>query len=76
MITEGPCPDAGNCDFERDGCGYTNIPYGDQFDWQLGSGTTSSVTTGPTTDHSLGTKFGMFIMENKLYGYIIGMFFL
>ncbi|XP_057298293.1 MAM and LDL-receptor class A domain-containing protein 2-like isoform X2 [Hydractinia symbiolongicarpus] len=61
MITEGPCPDAGNCDFERDGCGYTNIPYGDQFDWQLGSGTTSSVTTGPTTDHSLGTKFGRYL---------------
>ena len=46
MVSEGPCPDYGNCDFERDMCGYTNKPYIDQFEWQLGSGSTSSVTTG------------------------------
>ena len=58
MISDGPCADPGNCDFERDLCGYTNMPYGDQFDWQLGSGKTASIWTGPSTDHSTGTALG------------------
>ena len=58
VITEGPCPDYGNCDFERDKCGYTNKPGIDQFDWLLGNGGTSSSTTGPTSDHTTKTALG------------------
>ncbi|XP_047128245.1 MAM and LDL-receptor class A domain-containing protein 1 isoform X1 [Hydra vulgaris] len=67
MISEGPCPDPGFCDFESDLCAYTNMPYGDQFDWQVGSGTTSSVLTGPTTDHSTGTALGQYIFIETSY---------
>lgn len=63
MISEGPCPDPGNCDFERDLCGYTNRDNIDQFDWQVASGTTSSFSTGPSTDHSTGNKFGRFCVQ-------------
>ena len=59
MVTDGPCPDPGNCDFERDLCGYTNRPYLDQFDWMLGNGKTSSVYTGPKTDHTIGDGTGI-----------------
>ena len=58
VITEGPCPDYGNCDFERDKCGYTNKPGIDQFDWLVGNGETSSSTTGPTSDHTTKTALG------------------
>ena len=58
MVTDGPCPDPGNCDFERDLCGYTNRDSFDQFDWMLGNGKTSSVYTGPKTDHTVGDGSG------------------
>ena len=62
MITDGPCPDPGNCDFERDLCGYTNRQNIDNFDWMLGSGKTASVYTGPKTDHTLGDANGKMLV--------------
>ena len=50
----------GNCNFERDKCGYyrdTNR-WKANFDWLVGSGGTMSMHTGPSVDHSTGTKHG------------------
>ena len=66
MVTDEACPDPGFCDFERDMCGYTNMPYGDQFDWEIGSGTTSSALTGPSTDHSTGNALGILFFKSHL----------
>lgn len=60
-ITDGPCPAPGNCDFERDMCGYTNRENIDQFDWMIGSGKTSTVYTGPKTDHTIGDQNGRYL---------------
>lgn len=64
MVSDGPCADPGNCDFERDLCGYTNRQYIDQFDWMLGSGKTASVYTGPKTDHTIGDANGNSLIMN------------
>jgi len=46
----------GSCDFEHDLCGMTNSS-GD-FYWRRFSGATPTNFTGPSTDHTLGTKEG------------------
>ena len=38
-------------------CGWTNI-HGDNFDWTRASGSTASVGTGPSADHTYGTNQG------------------
>lgn len=47
----------GHCDFENGICGYSQGA-NDHFDWLLSSGGTASVLTGPSYDHTYGTKTG------------------
>ena len=57
------------CDFEDPKiCGYTQ-DQGDIFDWTKGSGNTTSIRTGPSSDHTYGTAFGKSI--TSLYMYIV-----
>ena len=56
-VADGACPAAKQCDYETDMCGWTNSP-GDDFDWSRDSAGTPSLGTGPTTDHTTGTKNG------------------
>ena len=58
-LEDGSCPNLGDCDFEKDRCTWFEIKDGtDDFDWQLGSGTTLSSSTGPSSDHTLGNAQG------------------
>jgi hypothetical protein len=50
---------AATCDFEEQTiCGFNQAVGGDQFDWTLHSGSTTSTQTGPTNDHTYGTSQG------------------
>ncbi|XP_062511968.1 MAM and LDL-receptor class A domain-containing protein 1-like isoform X2 [Corticium candelabrum] len=48
------------CDFESGFCGWKNLPRND-LNWRLMSGSTPSVGTGPTTDHTKGTSLGRYV---------------
>ena len=52
-----PPPVINNCTFEGGFCSWKNLR-GDNFDWTRSRGATSSWRTGPTTDHTLGTRAG------------------
>ena len=54
--SDGACPTLGSCDFEDDFCTYGNDEDDDDFDWERNSGTTFSVGTGPSKDHTYLTK--------------------
>ncbi|XP_025084906.1 MAM and LDL-receptor class A domain-containing protein 1-like [Pomacea canaliculata] len=56
----GVCP-LGSCSFEADMCSYSNVFTGDDFDWQRGSGGSSSRTLGPSTDHTRHTSAGHYM---------------
>lgn len=66
----------GNCNFEIDKCSWSDV-HTDDFDWLSGSGTTTSSSTGPRTDHTTGNATGKvyFIPERK-HKYIIFSFFM
>ncbi|XP_067219544.1 MAM and LDL-receptor class A domain-containing protein 1 isoform X1 [Chanodichthys erythropterus] len=49
-----------NCDFERDICTWTQLPT-DVFDWTRHRGSTSTSMTGPSSDHTTGNGFYMYI---------------
>ena len=51
-----PCGYPGNCDFERDECGYCNAD-NDGFDWLIGSGQRTS-EEAPPIDHTTGKNIG------------------
>ncbi|XP_025085529.1 MAM and LDL-receptor class A domain-containing protein 1-like [Pomacea canaliculata] len=51
----------GSCSFEADMCSYSNAVTGDDFDWQRGSGGSSSRTLGPSTDHTRHTSAGHYM---------------
>ena len=57
-FSESTCPRPGDCTFEKDRCGWLEVQGTDTFDWLLGSGSTSSFNTGPSSDHTLGTGQG------------------
>jgi hypothetical protein len=58
-LEDGPCPKPGDCTFEKGRCTWFEIQDGtDTFDWQLGSGSTQSFSTGPGTDHTRGDAQG------------------
>lgn len=57
MTTPGPA-DPLSCDFEdHQLCGYQQDQT-DQYDWTRKAGTTSTVGSGPTNDHTYGTSRG------------------
>lgn len=60
---EGECPGFETCTFQEDLCSWVNAPNGifDDFDWLRNSGSTPSLGTGPSFDHSLGTPEGMYL---------------
>jgi hypothetical protein len=45
------------CNFETDLCNWIQDDT-DNFDWSFGQGKTSTVGTGPSTDHTTGTSLG------------------
>ncbi|XP_077077945.1 MAM and LDL-receptor class A domain-containing protein 1 [Siphateles boraxobius] len=49
-----------NCDFERDICAWTQLAT-DVFDWTRHRGSTSTSMTGPSSDHTTGSGFYMYI---------------
>ncbi|EDO47788.1 predicted protein [Nematostella vectensis] len=55
------CPTLPECEFETPSiCGYKQ-DQGDTFDWSQGSGNTTSIGTGPPSDHTYGTPFGRYM---------------
>ena len=60
-IDTGACPRPGYCDFERDTCTWSNELIKDDFDWLRDYGGTPSSTTGPKTDHTLGSSQGYYM---------------
>lgn len=62
-VSDNACPPPGDCNFESGMCTWVNTK-GDVFDWTRNSGTTPSFQTGPSVDHTLGTKFGK---KQKIY---------
>ncbi|XP_072038886.1 MAM and LDL-receptor class A domain-containing protein 1-like [Amphiura filiformis] len=80
VFLHGACPhvataiptaslDVGSCDFEPSDdplCGYQQLT-GDDFDWTLNSGNTSSFETGPSNDHTFRTAEGHYMyIESSL----------
>ena len=49
-----------SCNFESGLCNYTQVK-GDVFDWSRSTGSSLSVGTGPTNDHTYGTPRGNFL---------------
>ncbi|CAF4840990.1 unnamed protein product, partial [Rotaria sp. Silwood1] len=60
---EGECSGSEVCTFEEDLCNWINGQNGlvDDFDWLRNSGSTPTVGTGPSIDHTLGTSNGMYL---------------
>ncbi|XP_069133150.1 MAM and LDL-receptor class A domain-containing protein 1-like [Argopecten irradians] len=62
MFKSGPCQNPGECDFETGLCSWKNVQNtGDQFDWTIKQGQTSSTGTGPSSDHTVGTAAGHYM---------------
>ena len=63
--TMGYCAPPGDCSFERGFCSWSNVKKSslDQFDWIIGSGSTPSIFTGPSSDHTTGTKAGKYCFK-------------
>jgi hypothetical protein len=59
---EGECPGSEMCTFEVDLCTWLNGQNGvvDDFDWLRNSGSTPSIGTGPSVDHTYGTPEGTY----------------
>ncbi|XP_015766522.1 PREDICTED: MAM and LDL-receptor class A domain-containing protein 1-like [Acropora digitifera] len=52
----------GTCNFDHGFCEWINLPIGDQFDWEINRGSTGTLQTGPTEDHT-GYKGGYIYTE-------------
>ncbi|XP_022097777.1 MAM and LDL-receptor class A domain-containing protein 2-like [Acanthaster planci] len=70
-VTIGPCPLAGYCDFEDGFCSWTNEGTLDDLDFVRGSGTTDSLETGPSFDHTKGTTEGHYVFL-ETSGFLVG----
>ena len=60
---------AARCTFESNQCGWTNTDK-DNFDWKRKQGSTPSIGTGPSVDHTLGTNKGYFVYIETSFGSI------
>jgi hypothetical protein len=58
-------PTAFSCDFTTDLCGMTQSSF-DQIDWTWRTGTTDSLYTGPTSDHTTGTGYYMYVEATNI----------
>jgi len=60
---------SGDCDFEKGLCTWVNSLniVDDEFDWTRGSGGTPSGFTGPSTDHTTGSKNGKCLFHLKIF---------
>ncbi|XP_073714477.1 MAM and LDL-receptor class A domain-containing protein 1-like [Misgurnus anguillicaudatus] len=57
-----------NCDFDGDICAWSQMPT-DAFDWTRHTGSTPSLMTGPSSDHTTGSGFYMYIEgDSASYG--------
>ena len=61
----------GACDFENGMCGLTQSKF-DDFDFERRSGSSDSLYTGPSTDHTLGTALGYYIYIETSYPRLYG----
>jgi len=66
-IREGACPAPGWCNFETDLCTWNNDQVSDDFDFIRFKGSTSSSGTGPTNDHTLGTRSGKLNLKKSIF---------
>lgn len=58
VLLDNNCPPPGDCNFETGMCTWVNVQKGDDFDWMRYSGSTTSLGTGPSTDHTTNSKAG------------------
>ena len=58
---------AARCTFESNQCGWTNTDK-DNFDWKRKQGSTPTIGTGPSVDHTLGTNKGYFVYIETSFG--------
>ena len=63
-INYASTPDLTSCDFDVGLCSGWQQSYSDVFDWTRKTGSTSSIGTGPSSDHTTGS--GRISFSNKL----------
>ncbi|KAF6018699.1 hypothetical protein EB796_023000 [Bugula neritina] len=61
IVKDGGCGNPTDCNFEQGLCLWRNENSNDDFDWLLGTGSTTSRYTGPTVDHTIGTDSGSYL---------------
>ena len=62
----------GNCNFEKDSCGWELEAAYDDFNWEIAQGGTGSYGTGPDNDHTLGTPAGHYVYVEGSYPRVKG----
>ena len=55
------------CDFENEKCTWKNVQSEDTFDWIIGQGSTPTILTGPSSDHSKQNGDGWFFFQFKYF---------
>ncbi|CAG5126619.1 unnamed protein product, partial [Candidula unifasciata] len=63
-IVPGACPAPATCDFESGACLFINSKGDDDFDWDIIQGS-SAVNGGPSTDHTLQTALGHYMLADS-----------
>ncbi|NXN99030.1 AEGP protein, partial [Rhinopomastus cyanomelas] len=66
LLSDGLCPEAASCDFERDMCGWSSPldPRLHSFAWGWKSAVPLDKYPGPEQDHTLGTRYGHYVHFN------------
>ncbi|KAK0068562.1 MAM and LDL-receptor class A domain-containing protein 2, partial [Biomphalaria pfeifferi] len=70
-VRTGPCPSQATCNFESSLCSFTNL-HTDVFDWIRSQGPTSTIGTGPNSDHTLQTSQGWYMYLEASYPRVSG----
>ena len=70
VMRHGPCPTAGNCDFENGACTWVNNDSND-LDWLVGYGSQDPAYSGPSVDHTFGDIAGVHVI-NRLLSLTLG----